>query len=557
MQQDDFLSTDVDVLIVGMGPVGGALANLLGLQRTRTLVVDRAIDIFKAPRAIALDHEALRILQSCGLREGELDTVAIPEVRMLSPFFGQYGRAVTAGAIDGHPRLVTFYQPQLEALLREHAKADPDVEVALGYELIDFKETARGVEARLRRADGTERLVCAKFLVGADGANSLVRRQLGLEFEGRTYTEDWRVVDSQQVASPINHVEFICVHRRPTPRMVAPGGRQRWEFKLAPGETREQMENPDRVRELLKPWTLDREPVIERIAVYRFHARLVERFQKGRIFLVGDAAHITPPFVGQGLVAGLRDVGNLSWKLSLASRGLLGANVLESYDIERRPHARKIINLARFMGKLVMPANGLLAFLTHGLMSLARRVPRWRRLFENLEIKPPLQYRRGCFVSGNSVTGLVRGRLAPQAWLRSIGHRTTMLSDDAFGPGFAVVGFGVSPEAGASATTVQAWRDLGARFVQIAPRGCSAADGNSNSAWEDVAGTLIPAVVPMGWVAIIRPDRIVLHDGPADRVDEVLREGLRSLRVDHTLGSRPFGNAASSSNTTTVEKPVN
>jgi 3-(3-hydroxy-phenyl)propionate hydroxylase len=419
MVENTQLPEHVDVLIVGMGPVGAALVNLLGLQHTRTLVIDKATEIFAAPRAIALDNEALRVLQMCGLEEGELDTVAIPEVKMRSPLYGQYSRAVTAGAIDGHPRLVTFFQPQLETILRRRASALQSVDMRLGIELVDLVQTAHGVVVTLRSPDGVEHRVQAEYVVGADGAGSLVRRCVGLGFEGKTYTEDWLVVDAKNIAAPIDHVEFICDHRRPTPHMVAPGGRQRWEFKLQPGETREQMEHPGKVRELLRPWTGAREPEIERVAVYRFHARIVDRFQSGRVFLVGDAAHITPPFVGQGLVAGLRDVANLAWKLAWVLRGDAGAAVLDSYDVERRPHVRSMINLARFMGKLVMPSNGLAAWLTHGLMSLAARVPRLKSLFENLEIKPPHQFERGCFAPPQRASMLRRGGIFPQAWMRT------------------------------------------------------------------------------------------------------------------------------------------
>ena len=164
------IPSQVDVLIVGMGPVGAALAQLLNRHGTRTLVIDQAQDIFAAPRAIALDNEALRVLQMCGLEDDAFAKVAIPEVRMHSPLFGQYSRAVTAGSIDGHPRLVTFFQPELEQVLRDRLKGSQHVSVALGAALVSLTQGSDDVQAELH-VNGQARTVQARFVVGADGAN--------------------------------------------------------------------------------------------------------------------------------------------------------------------------------------------------------------------------------------------------------------------------------------------------------------------------------------------------------------------------------------------------
>jgi 3-(3-hydroxy-phenyl)propionate hydroxylase len=514
----------VDVLIVGLGPVGAALANLLGRYGVDALVIDKSVEIFQAPRAIALDNEALRVLQMCGLQDGDIDTVAIPEVRMHCRHFGQFGRAVTTGAVDGHPKLVTFFQPQLEQVLRHRLQDMASIQVRLGCELLALEQAATHVMATIR-SGAVEQEVRARYVVGADGANSLVRRLLGKDFKGKTYAEDWLVVDAKHVPVPIDHVEFICDASRPIPHMVAPGGRQRWEFKLRSGETREQMEDPDMVRSLLRPWSQGGDIEIERVAVYRFHARLADSFQSGRVFLVGDAAHITPPFVGQGLVAGLRDVANLGWKLAWVMQGRAGPALLDSYDRERRPHVRAMINLARMMGQLVMPSSHVKAFFVHGVMKTLAAVPRLRRLFENLEIKPANRFKQGCFVRNRRGRRLLRGGQVPQAWLRQGQHGMPTLSDDAMGSGFCIVGFGVEPSTGLPPELVRRWRDAGGRFVRIDPRGTSASTGASAS-WEDLGGALMPGEVPVGWVAVVRPDKTVMHDGPLADAAAILRECL-------------------------------
>jgi 3-(3-hydroxy-phenyl)propionate hydroxylase len=517
----------VDVLIVGYGPVGATLANLLGRYGVRTLVVDKATEIFKAPRAIALDNEALRILQMAGLEEGAIDTVAIPAVHMRSPLFGNYARIAAAGQIDGHPKLVTFYQPQLEAVLRERLAQFASVQAMTGVELLGFEPQAEGVAVTLKLADGTTARVTARFLVGADGANSKVRQDLGISFGGRTFAQDWLVVDAKRVPDPIRDIEFICDPARPVPHMVAPGDRQRWEFMLRAGETREQMERPETVRQLLAPWARTADIEIERVAVYRFHARVADRFSNGRVFLVGDAAHITPPFAGQGLVAGLRDVANLSWKLGWVAHGRADPAILDSYDRERRPHAKAIIDLALFMGRLVMPSNRVAAFVTHGLMRLLGVVPRLRRVFEELEIKPQNRFGQGLFAPRGRGSRLDRGGLLPQGWVRSTADGRVVLSDDAIGPRLVLLGFGVDAEAALDAAGRARWRAAGGQALQVVPRGRPAI--TPADAWEDLGGTLLPGAAPPGWAAIVRPDRTVLVDGPVAEVDRLVRDALQRL----------------------------
>lgn len=520
------LPAKVDVLLAGLGPVGAAAANLLGRYGVRTLAIDKAPDIFMAPRAIALDNEALRILQMAGLEDGAFDTCAIAKVQMRSPLFGNYARAVTAGPMDGHPRLVTFYQPELERVLRQRLKAYPEVQVRLGAELTGFSETDEGVRVSISLADGRTEIVQAAFLVGVDGANSFVRRHLGLDFQGQTFAQDWLVVDAQNVPNPIDHVEFLCDPRRPTPHMVAPGNRQRWEFMLQPGETREQMEKPEKIRELLAPWCKPEEMEIERTAVYRFHARIVDHFSRGRVFLAGDAAHITPPFAGQGLVAGLRDVANLCWKLAWVVQGRASAAILDSYDTERRPHAKSIINLALFMGRLVMPSNRLAALLIHGSMWLARLVPSLRAKFEELQIKPQHRFARGLFVQGGSGSRLVRGGLLPQGLVRKAPGAPVLQSDDAIGQQLALIGFGCDPAQSLARSLHSAWTQAGGGIVQIRHRGQA---GTGEHSWEDMGEALVPGAAPVGWVAVVRPDRTVLHDGPLEELDTIVMQALALL----------------------------
>lgn len=528
----------VDVLLVGLGPVGAAAANLLGRYGVRTLVIDKAKEIYTAPRAIVLDNEALRILQMAGLEEGAFATRVIPRVEMHSPLFGNYGHIYAAGHVDCHPQLVTFFQPELEKVLRERLARHACVQVALGVELVGYGDDGDGVTATLRAEDGDLFTVRAGYLVGADGAHSRVRQLAGIPFDGKTFTQDWLVVDAIDVPQAIDHVEFICDPRRPSPHMAAPGNRQRWEFMLHPGETREQMEHPDQIRRLLAPWCDADQVTIERTAVYRFHARIVDRFSKGRVFLAGDAAHITPPFVGQGLVAGLRDVANLCWKLAWVTQGRAAPAILDSYDTERRPHAKVIIQMALWMGRLVMPRNRLAAFGVHGLMTVLQAIPFTRPWFQELKFKPSNSFRRGLFQPGRA--RLRRGGPLPQGLVRRRADEPCVLSDDVLGQSLVLVGFGCDPLPLLAPDLAAAWEAAGGRVMHLRHRG---QDGHPDRSWEDMTDALVPKTAPVGWIAVVRPDRTVLHDGPATRLDAVVREALALLLRQPATAVHRFAHA--------------
>lgn len=519
----------VDVLVVGNGPVGATIAALLGRYGVTTLVLDKLHEIVLMPRAIALDNEALRILQLAGLSEDAFEKIVIPEVRMHSPVLGQFGRANTEGCIHGHPKLVTFYQPDLERAMRGQVSRLKSVTSLGGFELESLLEEAECVVATVRDQDGHSHSVRAQYLIGADGASSRVRALIGQEFEGQTYAEDWLIVDARnRHQSAIDHIEFICDPRRPTPHMPAPGGRERWEFMLQPGESREELESPESIARLIAPWINPQELEIERKAVYRFHARCCNRFSKGRTFLVGDAAHITPPFVGQGLVAGLRDGANLAWKLAWVLRGHAAPAILDTYDVERRPHAQAMINLAKLMGRLVMPKNRIAAFFIHGLMRMLALTPATRRYFEQLDIKPKNTFRHGLFVQHRRGDKLVRGSLFPQAWIRTL-QKQIKLSDDALGDNLTLVGFGVDPLSLLTTDQIVSWEKLGGHFLEVRPRGQRC--GGSCDFIEDMNHDILP-LAAKGTLVAVRPDRIIMHHAPGTEASKLLRDCRGLLMSD-------------------------
>ena len=263
---------------------------------------------------------------------------------------------------------------------------------------------------------------------------------------------------------------------------------------------------------------------IERTAVYRFHAREAKSFSKGRCFLAGDAAHITPPFAGQGLVAGLRDVANLAWKLAWVVRGQADAGILDSYDAERRPHAKKIINLARLLGALVMPSNRAVAFALHGLIRAIRVLPAGRALFDDLKIKPENTFDAGLFWRNRRNERLRAGSTLPQGWVRPAGG-SPVLSDDALGLHWALVGVGVDPTTRLRPDQLHSWQRAGGKVWQWCQRAQAQHLAAADRRLEALDETLLPRRVPLGWVFIVRPDRCVMAEGPVEQVARAARSG--------------------------------
>jgi 3-(3-hydroxy-phenyl)propionate hydroxylase len=520
------LPNQVDVLIVGAGPVGATMANLCGRLNVTTLMIDTLPEIQNQPRAIALDNEALRILQLAGLDESAFSRVVIPEVRLHSPIFGQFARMNTNSMIDGHPMLITFYQPELEQALHRALTRYPCVQVARPVVWIKTEEVDDGCVCSLRMPDGSVREIRTNYVVGADGASSPVRNSLGIGFSGSTYQEDWLIVDVLNAEKNIEHIEFFCDPRRPVPHMPAPAARQRWEFMLHPGETKDDMLQEEKIRQLLKPWANLNQVEVERKAVYRFHARTASQFKSGRTLLIGDAAHVTPPFIGQGLVAGLRDTANLAWKLASVVQGRSNPRILESYHTERQPHARAMIRLARWMGKLVMPRNGLAAFIAHGTARLMTLTPGLKQLIVDIKIKPKNRFTHGLFAPRSRADRFEHGNHLVQGRLRN-SKGIILQSDDVLGPELQLVGIGIDPMTQLSKKQIEIWRSLGGRSVTILAAGSATVGKN---AWIDIDNAFGTRELKQGWIIATRPDKVIMADGDPAGAGHIINAVEKLLR---------------------------
>ncbi len=516
-----------DVLIVGAGPVGMAMANLLSHQGISGVIIDKSLKIFEQPRAIALDNEALRILQWTGLSEQSFERIGVGSVHFKSPLFGEIGRANCAGVIDCHPKLVTFFQPQLEEALDINLKKSHHFPLHRGLSLSHSEQLEDGVQVELTDQSGESHSLKCQYLVAADGANSSIRKSLGLDFKGgKKYDEDWLIVDvkdihQSQISKPQDHIEFICDPSRAVPHMPAPGNRERWEFKLRKNEDPNKLMENKHINTLLEPWFPQHDACIERKAVYRFQAKTAPKFSKGNIFLIGDAAHVTPPFVGQGLVAGLRDAANLSWKIASVIKGNSHCDILKSYDIERRPHAKAMIKLAVLAGKVVMPQSKLTAFISHGIVKTMSLLPILKNQLQELEIKPKNAFYKGLFIPGKN--RIKRGHPIMQTPLKNC-HGRIENSDDIAAGKFRLMGFGHHPNRFLSTDMQKKWQEFGGESLQICHRNQVLNRPILDDCWEDTQGDLLPKTVPLGWVVIVRPDQIVMHEGPMEDAENLLKQ---------------------------------
>lgn len=350
----------VDVAIVGCGPAGVVLAALLGQAGHSVHVCDRLPGVYEIPRAIALDHEVLRLFQQIGVIDALMPHI---EPFTNSEYFGVDGQLIRRMTMlpppypQGHTPSVVFTQPPVERILRERLAMWPGVDVALGLAMESFVQDADGVT--LQYADGSR--VRAQYAVACDGGGSAVRAALGIRLEDLGFDEPWLVVDVlcnvQGLAKlPVTSVQY-CEPDRPCTMVIGPGNHRRWEISLGPGEDPDEAATPERTWQLLSRWLTPADGRLWRQSSYRFHALVAERWREGRVFLAGDAAHMQPPFLGQGMCQGVRDVTNLAWKLAAVLSGSVtdaaARRLLDSYGQERKAHVQELTRRIKGVGALI------------------------------------------------------------------------------------------------------------------------------------------------------------------------------------------------------------
>ncbi|MBI2692573.1 MAG: bifunctional 3-(3-hydroxy-phenyl)propionate/3-hydroxycinnamic acid hydroxylase [Solirubrobacterales bacterium] len=474
---------ECEVMICGFGPVGQLLALLLTDLGVKVIAVDEADDVYSLPRAAVIDDEVLRIFQSVGLDAAAL---ANAQAQKSVSFVTNRGKKLEvlrpAQGDLGHPPLVSIHQPSMErtmvAAVAERGQAD----VRWGTRVETVDRAADHVDAYVRStAGGKTTRIRSRYLVACDGGRSFVRRSLQIPFGGSTFAQRWLVLDGllDKPLAKVPHPHFFGDVNRPTVSLPMSSGRHRWEWMLHPGEDAAEFEQPARIRELAAPYITDEEVEFERAVVYTFHVRRAESWRAGRVLLAGDSAHLTPPFAGQGFSSGARDAQNLAWKLEAVLRGA-PQQLLESYEVERRPHVTSMQNLAVRWGGIVQTSNPTVGKIRDGVLGALNSTGVLALIRE--QVKPLPTYGQGFFATRPAKLPFNRsvGALFPQAERidEMLGNRWSVVAD--------------------SPAIARAWRERGVTSI------VSPVDSwlrSNDCEW-----------------ALLRPDKFVFATGAADDI---------------------------------------
>lgn len=560
------MSWDTDVLIAGAGPVGLALANLLGRYGHRVTVIEARPDLIDYPRGVGLDDESFRSLQTMELVD-EVTPYTVPH-HVMRIVNGRGEVMVTndpQGEPFGWPRKHGFIQPLVDRAMYEGLSRYADVDVRFGHRLVDIEDLGDSVRATIEvtgAEQGERRQIRARFLVGCEGGTSFTRKWMGVEFEGKSPSTRWVVVDVRNDPLGFPNVYLGADPARPYVSIGLPHGIRRWEFMLFDDEPSERVEDDDFVAELLRDHVPDsvRLDVIRR-RVFTHHGRIASRFRKGNVLIAGDAAHLMPVWLGQGWNSGMRDATNLGWKLSTVLRGIASDAVLDTYDVERRHHAKAMIDLSMTFGSIIKPTDRSVALVRDIASRVLNLSPRAKNYFTDMRFKPMPRYGQGVVVdqdtlqSGSAQAKRAPGRFRPArnavTRLSPVGSQfiqprvttadaVNALLDDVVGDWWTVAVWGNDPARLFTAEQLRTLERLGVRLVAFT--------SETQRNWAENEYSASPALVVgdhtgalKKWfdvrsvgVVFLRPDRFVAAACLSQDAGRVLEAVLSAMSVTKT-----------------------
>lgn len=520
------LPKKVDVAIVGAGPVGLTIANFLGARGVSTLVLEQRDELIDYPRGVGMDDECLRSFQAIGLADAVAANTTPDQKMRFVTMHGQILASIEPKTrVFGWPRRNSFIQPMVDRILYSGLDRFDSVTTVMGAEVTAFQDRGDSVSLDISHGGKTAQ-VEARWLVGCDGGRSMVRKELGIDFEGVTDSTRWVVIDlhDDPIGRPGSYLH--CVPERPYVSIALPHGKRRVEFMVFDTEAEETLCSDEGVRKLLaRVMPRPEDANVMRSRVYTHNARLARQFQKGRVFIAGDAAHLMPVWQGQGYNSGIRDATNLGWKLAMVAKGEAREALLDSYGVERRDHAKAMIDLSVTAGKIFSPTSKTVSWLRDKLGLLMNAIPPVKRYFVEMRFKPMPRYRDGVVMktARGEVQGNATGKMFPQPRVLDADGACRRL-DDVLGLDIAILSWGNDPQLFLKPEERERWSKLGARFFAIVPETQHGGfQGNilpGTEVLSDTDGALHEWFADQGGdgsVVFLRPDRFVAGiAGPQD-----------------------------------------
>lgn len=562
-------SEHVDVVIAGLGPTGLVLAHVLGKRGHQVVVLEREPVFYGNARAVYTDDECMRIFQSIDMAEElQKDMLLETPVQLTRPDGTVIALYKPLKRPFGWPVVNFFYQPYLETSLTNGLTKYPNVKIIRGRELINFEQDQDGVSVihqatqvyrfsdesdakASAQGDVDIQTIQARYLVGADGGRSTVRAKLGIEMTGKNFPEPWLVVDLKQkdLNKGLRHLpyfNFVVDPELPVVSCVQPDGFHRFEFMLKKGQTKEYMEQDDTVRMLLAKYVDPDQFEVKRKLVYTFNALVANQWRDRRVLLAGDAAHMTPQFMGQGASSGVRDAANLGWKLSAVLEGKAGEKVLDSYESERRDHAKSMIKGSVLLKDLVSMTSPVGSAIRDITIKSILSTPKLKDWAQEGGFKPKPVYTKGHYLGLERKHRLSpEGCLSPQPVVRTIAGKRILL-DQLTGEDYALIGLACDPTVYLSQSSKQILKKLGCKFITLypfagRPQGDVSRDFNSDVVEvEDIDGHMVD------WfkkachldqpVALLRPDKFSFAVTANTELDHAIQQLKLQLDLVNAKG---------------------
>lgn len=500
-------ATHVPVIVIGAGPIGLTVANLLGHAGIRTLVLERNPATVAHPRAIVLDDEGARTLQAFGAASFVAQTIEGDGARYCDNKGHCFARVGAGPRSYGFAKRHFMHQHELEQFLLGHLARFPSVEVRFSETVRLVRADATSVALESVSPAGPSQLTC-DWLLACDGARSPTREALGIAFTGSTYEQDWIVLDMARDKDATNFSKFYCSTERPSVSVPAPGGGRRYEFMVQPEDDSTTLLSDASLARLCAPFCEFLPEHVTRRAVYTFHARIASAFRKSRVLLLGDAAHVTPPFAGQGMNSGLRDAHNVAWKLALVLGGAADEQIMDSYDDERRAPAWAMIQLAVAMGQVVMPRGATEVTFRDMLLKALEPFPGVQDYFLQMRFKPRPRYDAGLFVdlSAQRYEASLVGEMLPQPEVVNAANTTQKL-DDSLGSGFSLIAQNAEGAAALMAMAHPLWQRLKPTALHLCEHARDANGFVPSFTMSDPIGR--PIKTHRDQIMLVRPDRYV------------------------------------------------